>query len=515
MEAKPHSYTTMQSTTRHFILRALTLLVSSALFVTFGYSSIASADIDDLTVSTGCTSVASYTGKVSLKKGTYEVYVKLGRRGEQAKAATYVKAQDSVFGDCTALGKVEATGDTWHKTGVLTAASEQQYIVQLASQSMANIPDANRPSVLLVPRSKQPICKPTDQCYMEVGGEKAYLRPPGTLLNQDSLHVLVATDPSKDEIKDIRYYVGNYLAYTSDRLNPFDARYIEYAGQPLAKVIEYRSGQQVVIEEKASLSHQDSFGNFLFRLLERYPRTFETIAWLGGGAIMAFLALMGARVLRRRDALRIHHGFKREPNPSFTQRIGYFLNTHKAARAFRLAAIVLGIVVAQGALIVLVYTYVLQIVTVDGKSMEPTFHTGDQAYVYKFPKTLAGINRREFTPQRGQVIVVRAQFGNRFTTTKESELLLIKRVIGLPGERVVIKRGQTTVYNNQHPEGFDPDIGSRWQNAIIPNSPSENLDITLEEGELFVSGDNRPESIDSRFNGPIDTKNVIGVVIGQ
>ena len=45
--------------------------------------------------------------------------------------------------------------------------------------------------------------------------------------------------------------------------------------------------------------------------------------------------------------------------------------------------------------------------------------------------------------------------------------------------------------------------------------PNENIDIQLGSSEIFVSGDNRPESIDSRFNGPLETSEIIGNVVAK
>jgi len=86
---------------------------------------------------------------------------------------------------------------------------------------------------------------------------------------------------------------------------------------------------------------------------------------------------------------------------------------------------------------------------------------------------------------------------------------LIKRVIGLPGERVVLHDGHYVIYNAKNPDGFDPDEDKDFAKDIL-TTPGK-VDITVGENEIFVSGDNRTNSLDSRNFGAIKTESVTGV----
>lgn len=92
---------------------------------------------------------------------------------------------------------------------------------------------------------------------------------------------------------------------------------------------------------------------------------------------------------------------------------------------------------------------------------------------------------------------------------KENGTELVKRVIGLPGDRVVIKGGSVTIYNSTNPNGFNPDSG---QNYLAPGTTtSGNINITVPANDYYVLGDNRPDSLDSRYYGPISKTNIIGI----
>jgi signal peptidase I len=81
----------------------------------------------------------------------------------------------------------------------------------------------------------------------------------------------------------------------------------------------------------------------------------------------------------------------------------------------------------------------------------------------------------------------------------------------LPGDRVVVKDGAITIFNKQHPNGFDPDKMMPY-GKVIPTT-SGNIDITLGSSQIFVCGDNRPDSLDSRVFGPVDVNNVVGKLV--
>ena len=153
--------------------------------------------------------------------------------------------------------------------------------------------------------------------------------------------------------------------------------------------------------------------------------------------------------------------------------------------------------------------FVARSYSVHGISMEPTLREGEVVLTNKLPQTLAHLSGKADVPARGTLVV----FKNPFYAQGDPNMFIVKRVIGLPGERVVVRDGRITVYTSPPTLGiFNPDEGIEG-----PQSPtSGSVDRVVPEGEIFVAGDNRLDknSLDSR-NGmsTIPLREVQGIVL--
>lgn len=156
----------------------------------------------------------------------------------------------------------------------------------------------------------------------------------------------------------------------------------------------------------------------------------------------------------------------------------------------------------------IINTFVFRSFNVLGPSMEKTLYTGDRLLVNRLPVTWAQLQNKQYTPERGQVIV----FKNPMYNVGAGDEYIVKRVIAFEGERVTVKNGVLSVFNTEHPEGFQPDDNNHGE----PGSPtSGDVDTTVTEGTIFVSGDHRQDqfSYDSRNGlGLIPLYDVIGPV---
>lgn len=155
---------------------------------------------------------------------------------------------------------------------------------------------------------------------------------------------------------------------------------------------------------------------------------------------------------------------------------------------------------------VFINNFIFRSFNVEGPSMEKTLYTGDRLIVNRIPSTVAQLQNKPYIPERGQIIV----FKNPLYNGNSADEFIVKRVIGLPGERVVLKDGTYTVYSQARPEGFNPDDTNHGE----PGSPtSGEVDTVVPDNELFVSGDHRQGSFsfDSRNGlGTIPLYDVIG-----
>lgn len=150
------------------------------------------------------------------------------------------------------------------------------------------------------------------------------------------------------------------------------------------------------------------------------------------------------------------------------------------------------VVVVSLIVIVGIRSFIMQPFFVDGKSMEPNFYDGDYLIVdevsYKF-----------WEPKRGDVIIFHYPYDTRE--------FYIKRIIGLPGEKIEIKDNKIIIYNNENKDGMFIN-----ENVYIPDSAIilGNYTRELKNDEYYVLGDNRAASSDSRFWGVLEKRFIVG-----
>lgn len=150
-------------------------------------------------------------------------------------------------------------------------------------------------------------------------------------------------------------------------------------------------------------------------------------------------------------------------------------------------------VLIVGAMAVVIIRYFLfQPFVVKGASMEPNYEESEYLIIDE-------LSYRLVAPARGTVVVIRYPGDERE--------YFLKRIIGLPGERVQLVAGRVKIYNNIHPDGQFIDE-SRYLGATLLTAGDN--DIKLGADEFFVMGDNRGASLDSRRFGPVKKSEVVG-----
>lgn len=156
------------------------------------------------------------------------------------------------------------------------------------------------------------------------------------------------------------------------------------------------------------------------------------------------------------------------------------------------------------AAVYVVRTFLVQPFLVSGSSMIPNFQDGNYVLVDELTYHI-------HQPERGDVVV--------FHDPEDWSTYFIKRVIGLPGEKVQIDNNGIMVFNESNPDGFA--LNETYLPSGTPISPN-NCDggtflngictYNLSSSTILALGDNRPESYDSRSWGPLPEKNIVGLV---
>lgn len=133
--------------------------------------------------------------------------------------------------------------------------------------------------------------------------------------------------------------------------------------------------------------------------------------------------------------------------------------------------------------------FIAQPFIVSGESMHPTFETGQYLIVDQLSYKLG-------YPVRGDVVI--------FHYPKNPSKFFIKRIIGLPGEKINIDGTNVTITSADKTEVFDLE-----ENYVTMNRESQ-LETQLKDDEYFVMGDNRLASLDSRVWGPLKKDLIVG-----
>jgi len=141
------------------------------------------------------------------------------------------------------------------------------------------------------------------------------------------------------------------------------------------------------------------------------------------------------------------------------------------------------------AIIIPIRYFLIQPFYVKGASMEPNFHDHEYLIVDE-------ISYRFNEPQRGDIVV--------FKYPNDPRQFFIKRIIGLPGERVKIDNNKVYINGTILNESY-----------LSPNTETSLAlrgygDVTLGSDEYFLLGDNRSQSLDSRSFGPVKRQYIIG-----
>lgn len=157
--------------------------------------------------------------------------------------------------------------------------------------------------------------------------------------------------------------------------------------------------------------------------------------------------------------------------------------------------LVVALLVALG-----IRTFVLQQFYISGPSMETTLFQPNRVLVNKLSYRFGDIDR-------GDVVVFDRVTSNGRSVQHDD---LIKRVVGLPGETVAIRSCNVFIDDKLLEESYLPKRDLEQTDLVARCRQPEMAPVEVPKGQVFVLGDNRPQSMDSRVFGPVDKKSIVG-----
>jgi len=141
-------------------------------------------------------------------------------------------------------------------------------------------------------------------------------------------------------------------------------------------------------------------------------------------------------------------------------------------------------VISAGVIAFIIITFIGQVTVVRGASMEPTLHNNERLIANK-------ISYRFESPKRSEIII--------FKPPLEIKRNYIKRIIGIPGDKIEIIKGEIYLNDNKLEDNY-----------VKYKSYEDIPALVVPENSFFVLGDNRSNSSDSRYWGFVSRKNVVG-----
>lgn len=437
----------------------------------------------------------------------YNIYAKLAKHGQSATAD--IGIQDDSSDTCDSIGSHKLSGDSWVQVGTWSShAGASNLTIAMSSAQPNDNPGANRPSIMLLSTTSPTCTIEVDKCMATINGRAGELLAVNDHVESQTLDAFRPVSPDSDQLKRVVYYIDNRPAYTTNNLEPFDLRYATHQDQNIKIVLEFASGQRLVIADKLPDGYIASANSMLFQLYRANSFLYSFLLVTVFLLIASGSLLLLIKGVERRHAWREAHGFtKDKSSPSLSKWIF-------PARLWARRVVVISAIVVTPFIVVTVLTnYVVTLFKVDGVSMERTLDDGNELLVNKLPVTLAQLSGRKYVPDRGSIVILRSVYGVYDPRADLSEeKFIVKRVLGLPGDQVSIQDGKVTV-RTPNGEVINPDDGAPWTNTMNESTDNESLDLTLKSDEIFVSGDNRPVSIDSRANGALSIDQVVGVVV--
>lgn len=397
-----------------------------------------------------------------------------------------VGVQDVLVGygrvdECIWFDRADVTSD-WQKLDRLHVEDKERAVIQIGDSQAFEYGHIN---VLLLPDHLAMDCTDNSTCTYKQGSQYIHVTPDRSFSNDFALSASIMQSPADDSLVGVDVYDDEIYVKLGEV-----GQFSDQAGDGL-QVGYYRSGQVATYQSNSTDESK----------VVRDGRRVIVPALVVGLVLLGFLVFVVVDSLTHQLD---HRRFLRHRELYLDDDIWMSEKKIRTMGYVRLAASITIFMISS---LVLLRLFVVDITTINGVSMEPNANNGQVRLVNKSPITLQNALKNETAITRGKGVYIDQKKLEPADSANHD--LLYKRVVAIAGDKVTLGASGLRVETKN---GENVSIDDKDSDDVVSiQMDYQPFELTIPEGTVFVLGDNRPNSIDSRKFGVVPVRYIVGV----